>query len=778
MDSSTCLGFQFAESNFNNNAAETAGGVIYTTGGSVYITDSRCSNNMAPSGGVIITISLKSLYVADSTFVNNTAVNAGGVIYSSQSGSITVANSIFSGNKALLGGITHISNSQMTITNCYFEKTMTLYIGSMYVFVASVNISGNTTFTDNYGSLYCFNCNITIIGYTRFENGRESIANNTGITQEGGAITSLLSNMILAGTTALVYNEAKYGGAVLAIESAISLSGQTVISNNTASAEGGGIYLHQSTLELIRVQFTCFLSHNTATLGGGIYAISSTIIVNQPAALHLKGNVAAEMGGGTYLSGSSKINLLRFINNESIYSALTFTENHATTGGAIFADDNSNSGACRTSSECFIQSLSLDPLFVPTDNLVVLYFSDNSATENGPSIFGGLLNSCTRSQFVTEREDTNSGTGYIQSISNIALSSITSLPVQICYCRDQIQPDCDYQPPPFQVKKGEEFVVSLVAVDQAKHPVDANITSFLYSNEGGFGEGQQIQTTAKLCTNLTFNVFSPFDTEILGLYAEGPYGNSELSVRNSSILFTNCTCPVGFRSSNSPTRCECICDPQLAPYITICNESTSSLLRVDTNSWITYVNDSNSTGYIIRPICPFDYCQPETENISVNLNVPGGANAICAHNRRGVLCGACQPNLSLSLGNSHCLHCENYWPAVLIMIVVAALVAGILLVAALLALNLTVAGGYIDIFIFYANIIAASNSAYFSFSGPTIPTLFVAWLNLDIGFDVCFYNGLDAYVKAWLQLAFPIYIISLVVLVIAIRVSVHLDFPN
>ena len=37
---------------------------------------------------------------------------------------------------------------------------------------------------------------------------------------------------------------------------------------------------------------------------------------------------------------------------------------------------------------------------------------------------------------------------------------------------------------------------------------------------------------------------------------------------------------------------------------------------------------------------------------------------------------------------------------------------------------------------------AISNCAYFSFSGPSIPTVFVAWLNLDIGFDICFYNGL------------------------------------
>ena len=753
------------DSNFNNNKAETAGGVISSAGGLIYIADSMYSNNMAPSGGVVFTVSTNSLHIVNSIFVNNTAMNAGGVMYSSQSGSLTIANSIFSGNKAILGGITHVFDSQMMIADCYFEKTITSYIGSMYVFLATINISGNTTFTDNYGSLYCFNCNITISGYTRFENGRESTAS---ITQEGGAITSLLSNVILAGTMALIHNEARYGGALLAIESTTSVSGQIEIANNTATAEGGGLYLRQSTFELKQAQFTCFFSHNTAIFGGGIHAISSTIIVNQPAALHLENNVAAETGGGMYLTGSSKINLLRFINDENTYSALTFTENHAATGGAMFVDDNSNSGACRTTTECFIQSISLDPQFRPTDNQVVLYFADNNGTENGPSIFGGLLNSCTPSQFATGQEDTGSGTDYIKSISNVTLDSITSLPVQICYCNDQMQPDCNYQPPPIQIKKGGELTVSLIAVDQVKHPVEANITSFLYSNEGGFEEGQQIQSTSKSCTNLTFNVFSPLDREIIGLYAEGPCGNSELAVRNISILFTNCICPIGFKPSNSPSRCECICDTQLAPHITICNESTSSLLRVGTNSWITYVGDSNFTGYIIRPVCPFDYCRPVTDNVSVNLNVPGGANAQCAHNRRGVLCGACQPNLSLSLGSSRCLSCNKYWPAVLVVIIMAAMVAGIMLVATLLALNLTVAGGHINIFIFYANMIAASNSAYFSFSGPSIPTLFVAWLNLDIGFDVCFYNGLDAYVKSWLQLAFPIYIITLVVLVIAI----------
>ena len=41
-------------------------------------------------------------------------------------------------------------------------------------------------------------------------------------------------------------------------------------------------------------------------------------------------------------------------------------------------------------------------------------------------------------------------------------------------------------------------------------------------------------------------------------------------------------------------------------------------------------------------------------------------------------------------------------------------------------------------------------------------------LNLEIGFDVCFFKGMDTYWKTWLQLAFPMYVISLVIMIIII----------
>ena len=242
-----------------------------------------------------------------------------------------------------------------------------------------------------------------------------------------------------------------------------------------------------------------------------------------------------------------------------------------------------------------------------------------------------------------------------------------------------------------------------------------------------------------------------------------------LSVQKLHVQFLDCTCPIGFMSSNqSSTKCECVRNTALVPagYITNCDSTTSSLHRENINSWITYFNESDPPGYVIYPNCPFDYCK--TENADVNLNFPKGADKQCANNRTGVLCGGCQDNFSLSLGSSRCLPCHSYWPVVFVAIIFTAIIAGILLVVALLALNMKVAVGLINSFIFYANIVAANSAVFFPSSDPSFPTVFVAWLNLDIGINACFINGLDAYAKTWLQLAFPVYLISLAVLVIIV----------
>ena len=572
-----------------------------------------------------------------------------------------------------------------------------------------------------------------------------------------------------------ISNSAQDGGAILVIDSTVILKGEIIIANNCmtaiANSSGGGISLRQGHLE---IRGKCNLVNNYALRGGGIHATSSIIAVYQQGKLQLIDN-NAKFGGGMYLEFNSKLYVLKTSPTFSRFYFVNFISNSASYGGAVYVADDTNSGTCSPDNECFIQTLTLhisDSSHLTTESILL---SENTATEQGSNLFGGLLDRCIPSPFAEvylKQRIHYSGVTYLQNIGNkTEINSISSQPVRVCFCNIEHEPDCSYQLQTITVKKGEAFYVSVVAVDQVNNTVDANIITTISSSDGGIGEGQQTQSVGTNCTDLTYNLYSPHDSETINLYADGPCESAALSTSHVTIHFNECTCPVGFQplsNSKSSTRCECICDSELSPFITDCNIATSVVFRFGTISWITYINNTDSPGYVKYPYCPFDYCKPLTENVSINFNLPNGADTQCAYDRTGVLCGSCRGKSSLSLASSRCLPCHSHWPAVCVIIFVAAILAGILIVIVLLALNVTVSVGLLNGFIFYANIVSAGSAVYFPSSEPSFPSVFVAWLNLEIGIDMCFIDGLDAYIKTWLQLAFTVYIISLVVIVIIV----------
>ena len=48
------------------------------------------------------------------------------------------------------------------------------------------------------------------------------------------------------------------------------------------------------------------------------------------------------------------------------------------------------------------------------------------------------------------------------------------------------------------------------------------VSTLTTSSTGVFAEGQQTQKVNETCTDLTFNVFSRDDNEMIKLYADGP----------------------------------------------------------------------------------------------------------------------------------------------------------------------------------------------------------------------------------------------------------------
>ena len=575
------------------------------------------------------------------------------------------------------------------------------------------------------------------------------------------------------------------------------MSGEIIIANNFANDSGGGIYLYQSKLNCVH---NCSFIENTAnSAGGAIHAIASTVYANDvqrgiwtqllcstsqldetldmtPLTIIIFSNNSAVIGGALSFESNSKL-----YGNEYM---IKFKYNRADYGGAIYVNDHTTSSTCASkfynthsaATDCFIQTLNYYGNKRRNDGRIHYDFIDNTAAISGPSLYGGLLDRCTESTpidvvptflgetsvtIITPSKRAKRDTEKV----DIDVALISSDPVRICFCKDDV-PVCEYKLSTKTVKKGHRFEVSLVAVDQVEHVVNATIHTSLSSQAGGLGEGQQSQSSYEMCTNLTFNAYSPLGSEILTFYAEGPCNNTGISKCQLNINFAQCTCPLGFQPKETlNTRCDCICDVQLHPYITDCNSTTELLLREDT-VWIGYHTEANNSGYLIYRYCPYDYCHPPTVAVEINLNVHNGADAQCAFNHSGLLCGACKDGYSLSLGSSHCIQCPKKWPGILVSIILLGILAGIILVAIILMLNLTVATGTVNGIIFYVNIIAANFSIFMPLSHQNVITVTIAWLNLDFGIDACFYDGMDAYAKQWLQLAFPTYLILMVAVVI------------
>ena len=174
-----------------------------------------------------------------------------------------------------------------------------------------------------------------------------------------------------------------------------------------------------------------------------------------------------------------------------------------------------------------------------------------------------------------------------------------------------------------------------------------------------------------------------------------------------------------------------------------CDMNTFTIQRIE-GRWLYVTEDHKNvtlnTGIIIQDNCPYDYCQTDVSSLIFNLETPDDQ---CAFNHTRVLCGACQANLSQVFGTSRCKECSGE----LIYAVIPAIIiiAGFLLAVLMMSLNLTVSTGTLNGLIFCANIIWASQAVFFP---PEISSsflsIFIAWLNLDLGIETSFYDGLDA----------------------------------
>ena len=347
--------------------------------------------------------------------------------------------------------------------------------------------------------------------------------------------------------------------------------------------------------------------------------------------------------------------------------------------------------------------------------------------------------------------------------NSMELFNKMNIPNDICYCTDDQHPNCsiDELGP---VYPGQTFNLNLMV--NKKHYSSMNMVILFTYHRACKTHSILDQTLlfANTCTKIPYDfLYKAGDS--CNLYLLGLPEPDESHEGNSASFFIDVyyvklsPCPLGFALSKPLQICQC--DPVLKFIINspdICNINTHAILR-PANSWIAgRTNVDNSHIYQVSLHCPFDYCLPHSSYL--NLSNP---DSQCQFNRTGVFCERCKEGLSAVFGTSQCKQCSNHYLFLLLLFIFV----GFVFMMFLFIFNFTVADGSVNGLVFYANIVSINGPVFFPSYEPTkYVYVLISFLNLDLGIEVCFYNGMDDYAKMWLQLIFPIYLIFIATLLI------------
>ena len=470
--------------------------------------------------------------------------------------------------------------------------------------------------------------------------------------------------------------------------------------------------------------------NNTGTRGGGILFCSRSILkLHDGTILNITENTAAEYGGGIYVESECDQDI----------------------------------------PHCFFQVDNADAANSTLQNTQV-HLVKNTALA-GTAIYGGMVDYCVIYTNITQNYSKHVSSRIFENVfhidTQIGNSVISSDPTAICFCEGYSYNDTciNNRTVDVYIIPGTKIKTRVMLLGQRNTTVPGIVKAILTCNKKcSMPKYQKIKETlpsTNTCTEVEFTVYSDDDTfGVLQLTVEG--GNFEYSGTKASpmtkISLHIEKCPLGSKPANGS--CESLVGTK---------RNITDKIYIDKYPpvWVGYTedptrNETKTDTIIYHLFCPMGYCLEEEKGINISTTPTFfDQDAQCAYHRTGLLCGTCKANYSLGFGSSHCLsHCssELQFLRVIGLIVVCA-VAGILLVVLLTLLNLTVAEGTLNGLIFYANVIQVNLNIFFPPETHARPwTAIIAWLNLDFGITVCFYDGMDAYAKTWLQFIFPLYI--------------------
>ena len=519
---------------------------------------------------------------------------------------------------------------------------------------------------------------------------------------------------------------------------------------NGTVVQGTPIYAKNS--NIIFKDSTVLFSHNQGQLCGGIAAESTRIYFYDDVKVNFSTNGGLK-GGALSLYSRSRLIFLALQSNITI----VFENNTAQIGGAIYVEDSD------------YRIKSIFDLQCEASHVKLVFGVHNIASFSGDQIYGGWIDWLTNDNVSENHRDMVNEFVTFESENN---TEVTCNPIRICLCVNN-SPNCTTVSQPMEIH-GHAFSLDLVGVGQRSTPVLSHIEASLSREEGSHsGIHPRTFSLQSDCTTVNYKIIMPYRSEeMITVKPYLPYlyynththyiakehilstdGNVDCLFQDLSIKLKINECPWGFCLNENST---CECHPSIQGLCLHCNMDNYTIHR-SKQQWIGAAYEHNhgkeDPGVIAHQHCPFDYCRSDDDSLSIRLE---NRDKQCAFDRVGILCGGCKENLSRVLGTSNCKECTNKYT---LLIFFSWLISGFILVACLMLFNLTVSVGTINGLTFYANIIRAQHTTFFT---PKISnsflSKFIAWLNLDIGTEMCFYDGLDSYAITWLQFFYPLYI--------------------
>lgn len=271
------------------------------------------------------------------------------------------------------------------------------------------------------------------------------------------------------------------------------------------------------------------------------------------------------------------------------------------------------------------------------------------------------------------------------------------------------------------------------------------------------------------------------------------YFPNSAGTKSNIILPVNITkkCPLGFSLYSVLGSCQCSKALQRFSkknqfYNYNCYIKSQSFPRptgLYTNGWAGLTANKE---FAISATCVVGLCTTEknlkyfysvdesTTLLLKDFNQPTNNYSVCAEGLEGPLCGKCKRGLTRVFGSLNCISCSNsklnYWAIISLLFV-----GGLASVVVSYTLNLTLSAGTINGVLFYANVVNINLSNLLLVSSTSavsiaqmIGAMFISILNHSVIVPVCFKDDLSEVWKTGLNLVYPYFLLSIVIIIIIV----------